>query len=165
MSQKAAAVLRQLCLRASLLFTAHDDDLSWLQVWKRTSVLTTVWNYVYDHLLCDILRPGEAFIDFIAVSEKARYAAAQYRLDGLYMQGLYFCDLFLSGKRPAQTGLYPSAIRVLTLLTLSAVPREDSHCCKSLHAKCYLNSGGAYSVTISTAAFHQWSIMISTLTQ
>ena len=48
-----------------------------LQIWKRTSIVTTLWNYVYDHLLCDILHPGEAFIDFIAVSEKARYDAAK----------------------------------------------------------------------------------------
>ena len=55
-----------------------------------------LWNYVYDHLLCDILRPGEAFIDFIAVSEKARYAAAQYTLDRLNVQYLQLCNLCMS---------------------------------------------------------------------
>ena len=45
-----------------------------MQIWRRTSIITTVWNYCYDHLLCDILNPGDAFIDFIAVSEQARYA-------------------------------------------------------------------------------------------
>ena len=35
--------------------------------------MTTLWNYCYDHLLCDILNPGDSFIDFIAVSEQARY--------------------------------------------------------------------------------------------
>ena len=55
-----------------------------------------LWNYVYDHLLCDILHPGEAFIDFIAVSEKARYAAAQHTQDGLHIQGWQFYNLYLS---------------------------------------------------------------------
>ena len=45
-----------------------------MQIWRRTSIITTLWNYCYDHLLCDILNPGDAFIDFIAVSEKARCA-------------------------------------------------------------------------------------------
>lgn len=43
-----------------------------MQVWKRTSLYTLLWNYCYDHLLCDILYPGDAFIDFIAVSAHAR---------------------------------------------------------------------------------------------
>lgn len=55
-----------------------------------------MWNYVYDHLLCDILHPGEAFIDFIAVSEKARYDAAQYPQDKLSVQGMRLCHVFFS---------------------------------------------------------------------
>jgi len=44
-----------------------------VQIWRRTSIVTTLWNYCYDHLLWDILNPGDSFIDFIAVSEQARY--------------------------------------------------------------------------------------------
>lgn len=57
-----------------------------VQIWRRTSIITTVWNYVYDHLLCDILLPGEAFIDFIAVSEKARCVTAHCTQHKLYLQ-------------------------------------------------------------------------------
>ena len=86
-----------------------------LQIWKRTSIITTVWNYVYDHLLCDILHPGEAFIDFIAVSEKARYDAAhtasvQRAQDTLGMQGFATLPCILVQQSPAQTCLHPWSI-------------------------------------------------------
>ena len=45
---------------------------STMQVWQRTNLLSVLWNYCYDHLLVDTLAPGESFIDFIAVSERAR---------------------------------------------------------------------------------------------
>ena len=48
--------------------------------------MTTLWNYCYDHLLCDILNPGDSFIDFIAVSEQARYI--QLKL----VSKLYVCN-------------------------------------------------------------------------
>lgn len=49
------------------------------QVWKRTSIVTAIWNYCYDHLLCDTLYPGDAFIDFIAVSAAARSVALPHQ--------------------------------------------------------------------------------------
>ena len=52
---------------------ANKQALLCVQIWRRTSTVTTLWNYCYDHLLCDVLNPGDPFIDFIAVSEQARY--------------------------------------------------------------------------------------------
>ena len=54
-----------------------------------------------------MLQPGEAFIDFIAVSEKARYAAAQHTYNRPSMQDVRLCDLFLSNSHlPKHAGIY-----------------------------------------------------------
>jgi len=58
--------------------------------------VTTLWNYCYDHLLCDILNPGDAFIDFIAVSEQARYThlklASKLYVHNAGIMGRCFCS-------------------------------------------------------------------------
>lgn len=55
-------------------------SLAACQVWRRTSIVTTLWNFCYDHMLCDALYPGDAFIDFIAVSPSARYVALHWQM-------------------------------------------------------------------------------------